>query len=333
MSNQTTFKAFWIEEIAAKTFQRSIITRKIDDLPDHEVLVKVHYAGLNYKDALSANGHKGITRKFPHTPGVDAAGEVVTDSSQTFAAGTKVIVTSYDLGMNTHGGFAEYIRVPAAWVVPLPNGLTLREAMILGTGGFTAGLALYKMEQMGQTPDMGKVLVTGSTGGVGSHAVAILAQAGYEVIAVTGKPEKQDYLTSLGATEIISREDANDQSGRPLLRSRWAGAIDTIGDNTLATAIKACGRNGNVAVCGLVASHQLNTTVYPLILNGVNILGIETAETPMKIRLAVWDKLATHWKTKHLEDIYRPCTLEELGSRIDAMLQGKHYGRTVVRFV
>lgn len=326
----TTFKAFRITETADQTFERQIVERSIDDLPNHDVLVRVHYAGLNYKDALSTSGHKGITRKYPHTPGVDACGVVVEDRSGTFAERQPVIVTSYDLGMNTDGGFAEYIRVPAGWVVPLPDGLDLREAMILGTAGYTAALSLYKMEQSGQTPDMGPILVTGASGGVGSHAVAILHRAGYRVIAVTGKESQHDYLRELGADEIISREEATDTSGRPLLRPRWAGAIDTVGGDMLSTVIKACDRNGSVAVCGLVASPKFDMTVYPLILNGVNILGVDTAETPMPIRRVVWQKLATDWKVAHLETIVRPCALEELSARIDQMLAGTHYGRTIV---
>lgn len=326
-----TFKAFRVTETPEQTFERAIAVRSLSDLPDHDVLVRVHYAGLNYKDALSASGHKGITRKYPHTPGVDACGVVVEDRSGTFAERQEVIVTSYDLGMNTDGGFAEYIRVPAEWVVPLPDGLDLREAMILGTAGYTAGLSLYKMEQSGQTPAMGPVLVTGATGGVGSHAVAILHQAGYRVIAVTGKASQHDYLRELGADEVISREEATDTSGRPLLRPRWAGAIDTVGGDLLSTAIKACDRNGSVAVCGLVASPKFDMTVYPLILNGVNLLGVDTAETPMAIRRAVWAKLATVWKVPHLETIVRPCALESLSERIDQMLAGTHFGRTVVQ--
>lgn len=333
MTKMKTFQAYWVEELADGTFKQSIVTRNLADLPDNEVLIKVHYAGLNYKDALSSMGNKGITRQYPHTPGVDASGVVVSDTTGKFKADDKVIVTSYDLGMNTSGGFAEYICVPASWVVALPKGLTLEEAMILGTGGYTAGLALYKMEMCGQLPEMGKILVTGATGGVGSHAVEILAKAGYEVIAVTGKPESAAYLKSLGAREIISRDGANDNSKRALMRPKWAGAIDTIGGNTLATALKACGRNGNVAACGLVLSPKLETTVFPFILNGVNLLGIDSAETPMPIRLAVWERLANSWKSTQLEQICNPIKLKDLQNSINLMLKGKHLGRTVVSFV
>jgi acrylyl-CoA reductase (NADPH) len=202
----------------------------------------------------------------------------------------------------------------------------------LGTGGYTAALAVYKMEMCGQAPGMGKILVTGATGGVGSHAVEILAKAGYEIIAATGKPEATDYLKSLGATVIISRDDANDSSKRVLMRPKWAGAIDTIGGNTLATALKACNRNGNVAACGLVLSPKLETTVFPFILNGVNLLGIDSAETPMPIRLEVWKRLANDWKSTQLNEICNLIKLEDLQKSINLMLEGEHVGRTVVSF-
>ena len=330
MVNQ--FKAFVIRENEDGKFSRSIEDKTIAELPEGEVLIQVKYAGLNYKDALSSSGHKGITRNFPHTPGVDACGIVVQSESADFKEGDEVIVTSYDFGMNTSGGFQEYVRVPARWPVKLPEGMTLEESMILGTGGFTAALSLYKIEQNGQEPSMGPVLVTGSTGGVGSMAVSILALNDYDVIAASGKKEAHAYLKELGATEIISREDTNDQSGRPLIRSRWAGAIDTVGDDTLATCIKACGRNGSVAVCGLVESEKLETTVYPFILNGVNVLGIETAETPRKIRLAIWNLLAKKLKPKHLNDIKKIISLHELEEHIQLMLKGKSKGRVLVKF-
>ena len=330
MVNQ--FKAFVIRENEDGKFSRSIEDKTIAELPKGEVLIQVKYAALNYKDALSSSGHKGITRTFPHTPGVDACGIVVRSESADFKAGDEVIVTSYDFGMNTSGGFQEYVRVPAKWPVKLPESMTLEESIILGTGGFTAALSLYKMEQNGQEPSMGPVLVTGSTGGVGSMAVSILALNGYEVIAASGKKEAHSYLKELGATEIISREETNDQSGRPLLRSKWAGAIDTVGDTTLATCIKACGRNGSIAVCGLVESEKLETTVYPFILNGVNVLGIETAETPRMIRLAIWDLLAKKWKPKHLDDIKKIISLPELEDHIQLMLEGKSKGRVLVKF-
>ena len=332
MMEHFDYKAFVVKEESDGTYSRAIETKNTAELPEGEVLVQVKYAALNYKDALSANGHKGISRYYPHTPGVDAAGIVMESTSSEFSKGDEVIVTSYDLGMNTSGAFQEYISVPAAWPVHKPKGLTLEESMIIGTGGFTAALSLYKMEQNGQDPEMGPILVTGSTGGVGSMAVALLSLNGYEVIASTGKKSEHGYLTQLGASKIIDREAVNDQSGRPLLRSQWAGAIDTVGDNTLATCIKACGRNGSVALCGLVASPELHSTVYPFILNGVNLLGIETAETPRAVRIKLWNLLADSWKPRHLEQIKRIIQLEELENEIQAMLEGNSKGRVVVAF-
>jgi putative YhdH/YhfP family quinone oxidoreductase len=328
----TEYKAFVARENADGTFSQAVESKKISELPENEVLIKVKYAALNYKDALSASGHKGISRNYPHTPGVDAAGVVVESKSDQFAEGEEVIVTSYDFGMNTSGGFQEYIRVPAAWPVHLPAGLSLEESMILGTGAFTAALSIYKMEQNGQSPEMGPILVTGASGGVGSMAVKLLHQNGYQVIASSGKASAHDFLKSLGADEIVDREAVNDQSGRPLLSYRWAGAIDTVGDNTLATCIKACNRNGNIAVCGLVQSPELHTTVYPFILNGVNLLGIETAETPRNIRLKIWELLANDWKLDGLDDIKNIIKLDGLKSQLELMLAGKSKGRTLVEF-
>lgn len=328
----TEYRAFVARENADGTFNQAIESKKISELPDNEVLIKVKYAALNYKDALSASGHKGISKHYPHTPGVDAAGVVIESKSDQFAEGEEVIVTSYDFGMNTSGGFQEYIRVPAAWPVHLPSRMSLEESMILGTGAFTAALSIYKMEQNGQKPEMGPILVTGATGGVGSMAVKLLHQIGYQVIASTGKASAHEFLRNLGADEIVDRDAVNDQSGRPLLSYRWAGAIDTVGDNTLATCIKACNRNGNIAVCGLVQSAELHTTVYPFILNGINLLGIETAETPRTIRLKIWELLSTDWKLKGLNEIKNIMNINELKSQLNLMLAGKSKGRSVVEF-
>lgn len=327
-----SYRAFVVRENEDGTFSSKIETKNINDLPLGEVTVQVKYAALNYKDALSASGHKGISKTYPHTPGVDASGIVVDSTSDKFNPGDEVIVTSYDLGMNTSGAFQEYIRIPSAWPVKKPESLSLEETMIIGTGGFTAALSLYKMEQNEQNPQMGPILVTGSTGGVGSMAVELLAMNGYEVIASTGKKEKHDYLKQLGASSIIDRAEADDTSGKPLLRPKWAGAIDTVGANTLATCIKACGRNGNIAVCGLVSSPKLESTVYPFILNGVNLLGIETAETPRDIRLDIWQLLSNEWKPKQLEFVKRVIHLEQLNDHLQSMLKGDSTGRVLVKF-
>ena len=300
-----------------------------DFLPENEVLIKVSYAALNYKDGLSATGHRGVTRNYPHTPGVDAAGVVVSDKTGKWKEGDKVICTSYDLGMNTRGGFAEYISVPAGWVVPLPSSMDLQKSMVLGTAAYTAGLALFKMEKCGQHPEMGPIVVTGSTGGVGSMAVMLLQRGGYEVHAVTGKPEQADYLRSLGASKILSREDVDDTSGRPLLRPQWAGAIDNVGGNTLATLLKACGRNGSVASIGLVASAEFNTTVYPFILNGVNLLGVDSAETPYAVREEIWNKLANDWSFVIPEESTQLVQLDDIPEWIGKILKGQTVGRIV----
>lgn len=325
-----TFKAYRVTEDKSGKFHRSITTRTLQDLPEGDVTIKVHYAALNYKDALSFSGNKGVTRKYPHTPGIDGSGTVVDSQSPDFKAGDEVLVTSYDLGMNTDGAFAEYIRIPASWVVALPNEMTLLESMIIGTAGLTAGIGLYKMEKMGQTPAMGPIVISGATGGVGSMAIGILNKAGYEVIASSGKPEMTDYLKHLGAHQVVDREYINDDSNRPLMKPAWAGAIDTIGGNTLATLVKGCQSEGSVAACGLVSSPVLPTTVFPFILNGVNLIGIDSATYPGDERLFVWRKLASDWRLPDLQSLSTVCAMEELEPYIDAMLKGGSKGRVVV---
>lgn len=310
-------------------FERSIEEVPHSFLPPEGVLIRVAYAALNYKDALSASGHRGITKSYPHTPGVDASGVVEDSGGSDFAVGTEVIVTSYDFGMNTKGGFAEYIRVPAEWVVPLPASMNLQEAMVIGTAGFTASLAIHKMQGAGQHPDMGEVVVTGASGGVGSMAVSILAKLGYRVVAASGKQEHYDWLGRLGAKRCINREEVDDPSEKPLLRSRWAGAVDTVGGNTLATLLKACGRNGNVATCGLVGSSELHTTVYPFILNGINLLGVDSAETPMALRREIWDLLAGEFRPPRLEEMAEFVELEDIPRKMDDILNGETAGRVV----
>jgi putative YhdH/YhfP family quinone oxidoreductase len=271
-----------------------------------------------------------VTKRYPHTPGIDAAGIVEESLSDSFAPGDKVIVTSYDLGMNTSGGFAEYIRVPAAWVVPLPEDLTLRESMIFGTAGFTAGMSIFAMTER-ITPDAGEVLVTGATGGVGSMALAILAKLGYSCVAVSGKAEAAAFLKNLGATRIISRVEATEGSGKPLLKGLWAGVVDTVGGDILATAIKSTDLHGVVTCCGNVASPELPLNVFPFILRGVTLFGIDSQNCPMNHRRQVWQKLASEWKPDQLPEMAREVTLEGLEQEIQAILQGKQVGRVIVR--
>jgi putative YhdH/YhfP family quinone oxidoreductase len=324
------FKALQISENLKKQYVREIIQRQVSDLPAGEVLVRVHYSALNYKDALSSVGNKGVTRNYPHTPGIDAAGIVEESQSSDFKVGDEVIVTSYDLGMNTSGGLSEYIRVPARWIVAMPTGLSMREAMINGTAGFTAALCINALINNGLSPDKGKVLVTGSTGGVGILAVAMLKKLGFEVTAVTGKPEAHEFLLKVGASEIISREAMDDKSGRPMLKSVYAGVIDTVGGNILATALKSLNYGGAAAICGLVASPDLPTSVLPFILRGNTLFGIDSAECPMPLRQEIWKKVATEYKPINLSLLATEITLEEVPKKLDIMLNGGTIGKSLV---
>lgn len=329
MENKT-FKAMIVTETGDKAFNREITTKTIDELPQGEVLVKVAYSSLNYKDALSATGNKGVTRNYPHTPGIDAAGVVEESQVDAFKPGDKVIVTSYDLGMNTAGGYGEYIRVPAGWVVNLPDNLDLKEAMIYGTAGFTAGLSVNALTHIVK-PEHGEILVTGATGGVGSVTIFILAKMGYQVVAVSGKAEEKDFLMRIGAKEIISREDAMDTSGRPVLKARWAGVIDTVGGDILATAIKSTKPGGSITCCGNAASPDLSINVFPFILRCVRLLGIDSQNCPMEKRNKIWNMLAGEWKFDELARLSEEITMEDLEDRFQLILQGKNRGRTVVK--
>ena len=328
-----SFTAMIVEKTEDKNYPIRIGERFVKDLPPGEILLKVHYSSLNYKDALSATGQFGVSKYYPHTPGIDAAGEIVESSDGAFKPGDKVIVTSYDLGMNTPGGYGQYIRVPAPWVVPLPEGLSVRESMILGTAGLTAGLMVEKLVRNGVKPEQGDILVTGATGGVGSIAVAILVKAGYRVIAATGKSSQQDYLLSIGAAEVIGREEVLAGIERPLMAERWAGVVDVVGGEMLAAAIKATRYGGTVACCGLVGSRELSVSVLPFILRGVSLLGIDSVQCPMELRRTVWKKLAGEWKPEKLDAIVQECTLHNLEKEIHAILKGQLRGRVLVNLL
>jgi acrylyl-CoA reductase (NADPH) len=331
MKRTTQFKSLVVDRTPDKQFVREIRERNLADLPPGNLVVRVNYSSINYKDSLSATGHPGVTRQFPHTPGIDAAGEVVSCENDSFKPGEKVIVTGYDLGMETDGGWGQYIRIPSEWAVRLPVGLTLREGMILGTAGFTAALSVLKLEHAGVKPSDGDILVTGATGGVGSIAVSILARAGYRVVAATGKISDEAFLHKLGAVEIISREQVTAGSERPMMKERWAGVVDVVGGETLAAAVKSTCYGGAVTCCGLVGSTDLLINVYPFILRGVSLIGIDSANCPSDTRLRVWHKLAGEWKPGRLAEMVMEVPLEDVEEKIQTILQGGIRGRVVVK--
>lgn len=326
---EQTFNALVVEEQAENQFSRAIKQRSISDLPKGDLLVRVHYSSLNYKDALSAAGNKGVTKNYPHTPGIDAAGEVVQSETEKFKPGDHVIVTSYDLGMNTSGGFGEYIRVPSTWALKLPEGISLKESMIYGTAGFTAGMSVYQMFKR-IVPEQGEVLVTGATGGLGSLAIAILARLGYKVVAATGKSDAHDFLKALGAGAVITRDELLAGKERPILKPRWAAVIDTVGGDLLANAIKATHLQGIVACCGNAASPALNINVFPFILRGVSLVGIDSQNCLMPHREEIWKLLASDWKPDFNTGIFQEVGLDEINEKIDLMLKGKIKGRIIL---
>lgn len=302
----------------------------LDDLPNGEVLIEVAYSSLNYKDALACQAHPGVVRKLPHVPGIDAAGKVVESSSASFRAGDEVLVTGYNLGTTQWGGFSRYVRVPGNWVVAMPRGMTPKSAMTFGTAGFTAAQCVTAIQHHGIQPDDGEVVVTGASGGVGSLSVAMLAKLGYQVAAVTGKPAQAETLRQLGAVNILSREDVCDDSVNPLLKTRWSAAVDTVGGPTLATLLRSMHHRGCVAACGLAGGHDLDITVYPFILRGVTLAGIDSAQCPRDSRLQIWKRLAGEWRLENLEPLTRTIGLADIPGEAAAMLAGQTSGRTLV---
>ncbi|HET6527976.1 MAG TPA: YhdH/YhfP family quinone oxidoreductase [Balneolaceae bacterium] len=325
-----SFNALIVKETGNGSFLRSIQKWNVDDLPENDVLIRIRYSSLNYKDALSASGNQGVTKNYPHIPGIDAAGVVEESRDERFSPGDTVLVTGYDLGQNTFGGFSEYIRVPADWIVPLPEGLTLRESMILGTAGFTAAIGVHHLQSNGVQSEDGEVLVTGATGGVGTLAVAILSKIGYKVVAATGKMDQKDFLHEIGADSVIHRDEVQDASSKLLLASRWAGGIDTVGGIMLDTAIRQTKHNGTVACCGNVLGAELHTNVYPFILRGISLMGIDSGNCLMSLRKALWQKLAADWKPEQLNLLAKEVSLGGLNEEIERILQGKQVGRVVV---
>lgn len=323
------YQALVTEEVNGQ-YISSIKRLDTNDLSKGELLVKVAYSSLNYKDALSASGNKGVTKHYPHTPGIDAAGTIVQSNSSDFNVGDEVIVTGFDLGMNTAGGFGEYISVPALWAVKLPEKLSLRESMIYGTAGFTAGISVLKLTQSIQ-PEDGKILVSGATGGVGSVAVAILNKLGYKVVALSGKESEHEFLNSIGASEIISRKAFISTDDKALFPGIYAGAIDTVGGDILVRIIKSIQPMGVVTTCGSVASTALNLNVFPFILRAVSLLGISAQNYPADKRPELWNLLALKWKPEMLDALSNEIQLTDLPEKINRILKGELKGRTLVR--
>ncbi len=331
--DQRLYRAFEVTERvdgATSVFEGRLVHRHIADLPAGDVLIKLAFSSLNYKDALSASGNRGVTRCYPHVPGIDAAGTVVHSTDARCKPGDAVIVTGHDLGMNTPGGFAEYIRVPVDWVVPLPEEMTLQQSMALGTAGLTAALCVDKLLLNGLTAEQGEVLVIGATGGVGSIAVALLGKLGFAVTACTGKPQESDFLHAIGANQVISRQEVVSGGARPLLKPRWAGAIDVAGGEMLSAIIRSLSYSGSVACCGLVSSAEFSASTYPFILRNVNLLGVDSVSIDHVKRCDIWRRLAGEWQVPYLEKIAKLIGFNELEFELKAIFQGEAKGRRIL---
>lgn len=324
-------KAFVVEKVADRAFSCAIQEVPIPECDKDEVVIKTTYSSLNYKDALSSVGNPGVTRKFPHITGIDVAGVVHETTSDAFTVGEKVLVTGYDLGMNTDGGHAEFVKVPASWVARTPDTITDKEIMTFGTAGLTAALSVNELLDNSVKPEDGEVLVTGATGGVGSLAVSILNKIGFTVVAVSGKEEQIDYLKQIGASEVILRDTFNEDAKKPIMAERYAGVVDTVGGDILANALKYIKYDGVATCCGLTSSHELNTNVFPFILRGVRLIGIDSVKCKLEKKQAAWDKLAGEFKIATLDSITNEIGLEDIKDTYASMLEGKSVGRYVVK--
>ena len=326
-----SFKAFMVNK-HEDDFTAEVKTVRLEDLPAGDVLIKVAYSSVNYKDGLASIPNGKIVRSYPFIPGIDLAGTVVRSDDSRFKEGDEVIATSYEIGVSHYGGFSEFARIPGDWIVPLPEGLTLKEAMVYGTAGFTAALSVHRLEENGLVPEKGKVLVTGATGGVGSVAVAMLAKRGYQVVASTGKEAEHDYLREIGAAEIISREELVGEKIKPLDKQLWAAAVDPVGGKTLSSILSKLDYNGSVAVSGLTGGTDVPTTVFPFILRGINLLGIDSVYCPMETRKLLWQRMASDLKPEGLlETIQNEVSLEGLPGILSSILKGENRGRTIVK--
>ncbi|MFA6903694.1 MAG: oxidoreductase [Gallionellaceae bacterium] len=324
------FRAYRIFNEENKVSSR-FVDLTLNELDPGEVVIRAAYSSVNYKDALAATGAGKIIRRFPCVGGIDVAGVVVSSHDARFAEGDKVIVTGYELGVAHDGGYAELVRVPASWVVRLPPGLSLHDAMALGTAGFTAALSLYRLQQNDVTPESGKVVITGATGGVASLAISMLKRLKYHVVAITGKDSEHEYLKSLGADEILPRSAMDLTGTRPLERMQWAAAFDSVGGATLAWLTRTMQQNGVIASFGNAGGVELNTTVLPFILRGVRLIGIDSAATAMPLRQEIWHRLANEWRPQHLDKLAHTVVFEQLPEVLPKMLSAHTHGRTVIK--
>ena len=322
------YSAYYVEEIDG-AFSASISELELQKPDDGFVQIKVSHSSLNYKDALSASGNKGVTRNYPFVPGIDAAGTIADANSSEFTDGDEVIVTGYDMGMNTPGGFGEYINVPAKWVVKKPVNLSSLEAMSIGTAGITAAASVLKIQESSKASDL-PVLISGATGGVGSISVMLISKLGKEVSALTGKPSSTDFLNSIGANNIIMRDEYLESPAKAMERPLFSSAIDTVGGNVLSKMLPQISPHGVVACCGNVAGIEVNTTVFPFILRGITLAGIDSAESPIEFKTSIWNKFADEWKLD-LSSMIRVVSKENLKQEIDLILEGGQQGRVVLQ--
>ncbi|MBC1656487.1 acryloyl-CoA reductase [Listeria welshimeri] len=325
-----SFQALFIEKEADNTSLHFRETT-LDNLPENEVTIEVHYSGINYKDGLAVLPEGKIVNQYPFIPGIDASGVVIESKSDRFQVGDEVIVTSYDFGVSYFGGYSEFIRVPAEWVVPLPQGLSLKEAMILGTAGFTAALSVDALESSGVRPETGKIAVSGATGGVGSLSTAILAKRDFSVVASSGKKDAKDFLQKFGVSEVVSREAFQPEKIRALDKQLYAGAIDCVGGKPLSYLLTAVQYGGAVTTCGMSAGGKLDTTVFPFILRGVQLLGIDSVLCPMQKRTQIWQRLATDFKLANLEELATEINFQTLPEALHQVMNGGVTGRYLVK--
>ena len=325
------YKALETSEID-KLFESSIIEKDISSLPDHDTLIKVQFSSLNYKDALSASGNKGVTRNYPHTPGIDAAGIIIETTGKKFKQGDEVIVTGYDMGMNTCGGFGEYIKVPQEWIVKKPENLSLSESMAFGTAGLTAGLCLRKLLIHGLKPEDGEVFVSGVTGGVGIISLMLFKKLGFEVTAITGKLNQESLLKDLGAKKVIDRNELDLDLISPLQKPIYSGGIDAVGGKILSNLICMTSQRAAIACCGMVGGLSLETSIFPFILRGLSLFGIDSAESLIETKEEVWENFASSWKLEMIDNNIKNISLDELPSEIDKILKGEQIGRVRIAY-